>query len=49
MVFHVVPFLSDGRQGVAVSEMVLVTDAGAERLTTLPQELLVAPFLPAGG
>jgi Xaa-Pro dipeptidase len=40
MVFHVVPFLSDGRQGVAVSEMVLVTEAGAERLTTLPQGLL---------
>ena len=43
MVFHVVPFLSDGRQGVAVSEMVLVTEDGAERLTTLPQELLAAP------
>jgi Xaa-Pro aminopeptidase len=43
MVFHVVPFLSDGRQGVAVSEMVLVTGDGAERLTTLPQELLQAP------
>src|SRR5262249_24260876 len=36
MVFHVVPFLTDGRQGVAVSEMALVTDRGAERLTTLP-------------
>ena len=43
MVFHVVPFLSDGRQGIAVSEMVGVTDEGAERLTTLPQGLLPVP------
>jgi Xaa-Pro aminopeptidase len=35
--------LSDGQQGVAVSEMALVTEDGAERLTTLPQELLAAP------
>ena len=40
MIFHVVPFLSDGRQGIAVSEMALVTETGAERLTTLPQGLL---------
>ena len=43
MVFHLVPFLSDGREGIAVSEMVLVTARGAERLTTLPQGLLAAP------
>jgi Xaa-Pro dipeptidase len=43
MAFHVVPFLSDGRQGVAVSEMVHVTEHGAERLTDVPQELLAAP------
>jgi Xaa-Pro dipeptidase len=43
MVFHVVPFLSDGRQGVAVSEMVHVAEQGAERLTTVPQELLAVP------
>jgi Xaa-Pro dipeptidase len=45
MVFHVVPFLTDGRAGIAVSEMVLVTEDGAERLTRLPQDLLT----PASG
>ncbi len=41
MVFHVVPFLTDGQVGIAVSEMVLVTAQGAERLTRLPQGLLL--------
>ena len=40
MVFHLVPFLTDGQAGIAVSEMVLVTEDGAERLTRLPQDLL---------
>src|SRR5262249_17903018 len=40
MVFHVVPFLTDGSAGIAVSEMILVTEAGAERLSRIPQELL---------
>lgn len=42
MVFHVVPFLTDGRVGIAVSEMAVVTEHGAERVTTLPQRLLSA-------
>lgn len=42
MVFHVVPFLSvEGEVGCAVSETVLVTETGAERLTDVPQELFI--------
>ena len=44
MVFHVTTSLRQvGTCGVAFSETVLVTATGAELLTTVPPELVVAP------
>lgn len=41
MVFHVVPFLTDFNVSVAISETVLVTDKGAEKLTNVEQKIFV--------
>lgn len=41
MVFHVVPFLTDFKVSVAISETVLVTDQGAEKLTNVEQKIFV--------
>ena len=41
MVLHVIPFLSTGSEAVALSETVLVTAAGAERIPTLDRRIFV--------
>jgi Xaa-Pro dipeptidase len=41
MVLHVIPFLSTGSEAVALSETVLVTAAGAERIPTLERSIFV--------
>ena len=42
MVFHIVPFLMiDGEVGISVSETVIVTEAGAEPVGTIPREIAV--------
>lgn len=41
MVFHVVPFLTDFKLSVAISETVLVTDKGSEKLTNVEQKVFV--------
>jgi Xaa-Pro aminopeptidase len=41
MVLHVIPFLSTGKEAVALSETVLVTPTGAERIPTLEREIFV--------
>jgi Xaa-Pro dipeptidase len=41
MVLHVIPFLSTGKLAVALSETVLVTAAGAERIPLLDRALFV--------
>jgi Xaa-Pro dipeptidase len=40
MVFHMLSVL---RVGLVVSDTVLITDSGCERLTSTPRRLLVAP------
>ena len=42
MVFHIVPYLMiDGEVGIAVSETVIVTEAGAEPVGSVPREIAV--------
>lgn len=41
MVFHIVPFLTDLNISVAISETVMVTDNGSERLTNIEQKIFV--------
>jgi Xaa-Pro dipeptidase len=41
MVLHVIPFLATGDEAVALSETVLVTPSGAERIPTLDRNIFV--------
>ncbi|MFD1706239.1 M24 family metallopeptidase [Siminovitchia sediminis] len=41
MVFHILPYLTDFKTGVAVSEMIVVEANGARKITDIPQEILV--------
>lgn len=41
MVFHILPFLTDFKTGVAVSEMIVIEENGARKISNIPQEILV--------
>ncbi|MFD1706133.1 M24 family metallopeptidase [Siminovitchia sediminis] len=40
MVFHIIPFITDFEISVAISETILVTSNGVEKLTNVPQEII---------
>ena len=41
MVFHILPYLTDFKTGVAVSEMIVIEENGARKISDIPQEILV--------